>query len=161
MQVRHATRQDCHDVAADLLAASAAELTAAGRDATDSAAIGNHLHDLAINAFLHKALCGADGRALGIASAWNHRPQGCAVRLLLAAQWLTIAPAAYRWLVKSFLPMLADRGLRFAETHGLDAPAGNRAWLLRAGFADYGLVEGKAGVNGERYRHLLWEAPLV
>jgi len=80
-----------------------------------------------------------------------------AVRLVATDRWLTIAPAAYRWLKREVLGVvLAD--VRRVETRVLDRGPQDRAWLRRMGFADEGVCRA-AGRNGEDFVQVAWVNP--
>jgi hypothetical protein len=99
-----------------------------------------------------------DATPAAIAGAWLTGPMTAGVLVCSTPQWLTVAPAVYRFIAKQAIPFVLMPNVAVAETAVMVSAEDDRRWLGRLGFHDVGapLPRGK---HGELFVHVAWVNP--
>jgi hypothetical protein len=100
-----------------------------------------------------------DATPAAIAGAWLTGPRTAGVLVASTPQWLTVAPAVYRFIAKQAIPFVLMPNVAVAETAVMVSEQDDRRWLGRLGFHDVGapLPRGK---HGELFVHVAWVNPV-
>ena len=154
MIVRDATDRDLAHVVWNMRDADAREVYAS-RFVEDPRELVKELAALRPRCLTLSALCGADGRAIGLIGAVLMWPGACSAILIATDDWPKIAFAATRWVKRVFLPIYVAPTCHRAQCEVWEGNAVSIAWLESMGAKREGRLE-RYGKNGEHFLPYAW-----